>query len=182
MPAITLGNCLDQLQLAVVIAVVSVRMVQVAVDEIVDVVPMWYGWVATIRPMHVSGFMPFAAMIRSAFRRIGGAYLDLALVDMVLVRVVQVAVVKVVNMVPVPDCNVAAIRPVHVGMVVVDVMLVHGGYLLLEVFMRDVSRVRDSLGSLSTPSMPANGCAGPSVACAIALNNSATTCWSANRY
>ena len=51
---------------AVVIAMSVVRMVQVTVDQVVDVVAVRNGWMAAIRAVHMAGFVAAALVIGSA--------------------------------------------------------------------------------------------------------------------
>jgi hypothetical protein len=55
-----------------IIAMVAVRMMQVTVDEIVNVVPVRDGLVAAPRPMDMGGIVAATAMLRRARVRVGG--------------------------------------------------------------------------------------------------------------
>ena len=59
--------------------------------------------------------MPAAAVLWRASIRIGGAYRDDVLVDVIAMHVVQVPVMQVVDMAAMPDGRVAAIGAVLVG-------------------------------------------------------------------
>jgi hypothetical protein len=102
---------------AVVVAVVAVRVVQVAVDEVVDVVAVGDRFVAAAGAVHVAGLV--AAAARGAGVQPSGFLVGvtsrLVLVDVVTVRVMQVAVVQVVDVVAVPDRGVAAVGAVLCG-------------------------------------------------------------------
>ena len=87
-----------------VVAVVTVRMVQMAIDEVIDVVAMRHRFVAAAGAMHVA----VAVMVGGADVRVGGADGDGVFIDVVAVRVVQVAVVQVINVAFVLDGGVAA--------------------------------------------------------------------------
>lgn len=76
-----------------VVAVSVVRVVQVAIDEVVDVVAVGDGCVAAAGTVHVVGIMTAAAVLWSADRGIRLAHLEPMLVDVAAVRVVEVAVV-----------------------------------------------------------------------------------------
>jgi hypothetical protein len=107
---------------------VAMRVVQMAVDQVVDVVAMRYGLVAAARAVHVAGFVPGAAVGRGADRGVAGADLDHVLIDMVAMGVVQVAVVQVVHVVAVAHGGMAAAGAVGVvvRVVVLGVAGAHG--------------------------------------------------------
>ena len=100
-----------------VVAVVAVRVVQVAIDEVIDVVAMRYGFVSAAGAVYMSRFVAVAVMIWGADVRVGGADGDAVFIDVVVVRVVQVAVVQVINVAFVFDGGVTAIRAVLVFVV-----------------------------------------------------------------
>ena len=103
-----------------VVAMVTVRMVQVAVDQVVDVVTVRDGFVATTGTMDVVGLMAAALVLGGAAVGIGGRDGDHVLVDVVAMRMVQVTVVQVVDMTVMPDGRVAAAGAM--GVVMVGVM------------------------------------------------------------
>ena len=100
-----------------VVAVVAVRVVQVAINEAVGVVAMRYGFVSAAGAVYMSRFVAVAVMIWGADVRVGGADGDAVFIDVVAVRVVQVAVVQVINVAFVFDGGVTAIRAVLVFVV-----------------------------------------------------------------
>ena len=100
-----------------VVAVVAVRVVQVAINEVVNVVAMRYGFVSAAGAVYMSRFVAVAVMIWGADVRVGGADGDAVLIDVVAVRMVQVAVVQIVNVAVVLDGGVAAVRAVLVFVV-----------------------------------------------------------------
>jgi len=55
-----------------VVAVIAVRMVQVTIDEIVDMIAVRHGFVAAARSMDVVGRVPRALVVRRAPLRILG--------------------------------------------------------------------------------------------------------------
>jgi hypothetical protein len=81
----------------VIVAVPLVRVVQVAVNEIVDVVPVWDGLVSAAGAVLVVGLVTAAVMIGSAAGGVYVADLDGVLVDVISVGAVQVAVMQVVE-------------------------------------------------------------------------------------
>ena len=100
-----------------VVAVVAVRVVQVAIDEVVNVVAMRHGFVAATGTVYMSRFVAAAVVVRRAGIRVGGADGDAVFIDVVAVRMVQVAVVQIVNVAVVLDGGVAAVRAVLVRVV-----------------------------------------------------------------
>jgi hypothetical protein len=55
-----------------IITMITMRMMQVTVDEIIDVVPVGDGLVAASRPMDMGGIMAAAAMLGRARVRVAG--------------------------------------------------------------------------------------------------------------
>ena len=92
------------------------RVMQVILDAIVDVVAVRHRVVAAARPMHMARVMPGAAMVGGAAVGIGAGHFDHMLVDMPLMRVVQVPVMQVIDMPAMPDRLMAAAGAVLVGM------------------------------------------------------------------
>jgi hypothetical protein len=85
----------------------AVRMMQVAVDQVVDMVAMRYRFVAAAGAVHVVGRMAAADVARGTDRRIRRIDGDHMLIDMVAVEVMQVAIVQVVDVAFVLDRRVA---------------------------------------------------------------------------
>jgi hypothetical protein len=109
----------------VIVAVTTVGMVEVAVDEIVDVVSMGHGIVPAAGPVGVARVVGAAGVGRGARAGVGAVHRDGALVDVPVVGVVQVAVVQVVDVVAVFHRLVAAARAVGVVVGLVGLMLAH---------------------------------------------------------
>lgn len=107
---------------AVIVAVVPVRVVQVAVDQVVDVVTVRHCGVTASGSVHVVGVVTRAG-VRPAAVRIGRAHRDGVFIVVVLVRAVQVTVVQVPDVIVVTDRDVATVGAVLVVVVLVD--LVH---------------------------------------------------------
>jgi hypothetical protein len=107
----------------VVVAVVAVRVVQVAADEVIGVVAVGHGLVAAAGAVLVGLVVAVAGVGRRAGGRVGGADRQAVLLDAAAVGVVQVAVVQVIDVVFVLDGGVAAAGAVLV--VVVFVRLRH---------------------------------------------------------
>ena len=96
----------------------AVRMVQMAFHEIVDMIAMGHRLVSATCSMDVSRLVAGTAVVRRADVRIGLRDLDRMLVDVVAMRVVQVPIVKIVDMVAMPQSDMAAPRTMRVCMAV----------------------------------------------------------------
>jgi hypothetical protein len=86
------------LQLAVIVAMISVGMVQMAIDQIIDVIAMWNFLMPAVRAMHVLFVMAAAIMVGGTCRRILGRDREDMLDDRAVgVGVVKMAVVQVID-------------------------------------------------------------------------------------
>ena len=94
-----------------VVAVVAVRMVQPAVDQVVDVIAVRHGVVATARAVGVT--LMAAGRIGVAVRMLG-IDPDHVLIDVILMRVMQMAVMEVVHVTLVANRRMTAAFPVDV--------------------------------------------------------------------
>jgi len=99
-----------------VVAVVPIRVVQVAVDEVVDVVAVRHSLVPAAYAVLVGTVMAPTIVLRSALRGILNTYRDCVLVNVVPVRMVKMAFVKVVCVAVMFYRQVAAALPVRVRM------------------------------------------------------------------
>jgi hypothetical protein len=110
----------------VVVAVIAVRMVQVTVDAIIDVVPVRHGFVTACRSVDVSRIMAATAVTRCTLVGIFRTDRERMLIYMIAVRMMQMTVVQIVDVIVVLDCRMPTVRTVL--MVVVGVMrFVAGG-------------------------------------------------------
>jgi GNAT superfamily N-acetyltransferase len=107
----------------VVVAVVPVRMVEMLVYEVVEVVSMRHLLVTAARSVRVCGLVLTAVVRRRAVRRVGVGHLEDVLVDVVVVIVVQMPVVQVVDVVLVLDRGVPAAGAVQMFVSLVDGVL-----------------------------------------------------------
>jgi hypothetical protein len=114
----------------VIVAVAAVRMVQVAVDEVIHVVAVRHGLVAAARAMLVVGSVGLAVVLRSACVGILRAYPDRVLVVVALVGVMKVAVVQIVDVTVVLDSGVSAAGTVDMLMGLMDFVFGHDVYSL----------------------------------------------------
>jgi hypothetical protein len=93
----------------VVVAMIPVRVVQVAVDEIVDVIAVLHCFVAAVRAVNVLDVMAGAAMVRRAGSGIAFTYLEDVLVTVCFMRVMKAPVMQIINVFAVDHGSVAAI-------------------------------------------------------------------------
>lgn len=129
-----------------IVAVVPVRVVQVAVDQVVNVIPVGQGLVTAAWTMHMAGLVPGAAVVGCADRRVGVAYGYDVLVDMVAVRMVQMTIVQVIDMVTVLYGRVATawtVKVVVAGMMRLGACGRGGGHGLNPWGGRGIGRVGD---------------------------------------
>ena len=112
-----LENLLNNLKRSVIVAMVSMRMMEASINQIVHMITMWNGGVAAIRAMNMLRDMFGGGKIRSAFVGIGGSDGNRMFVHVVAVRMMQVAVVEIIHVPLVLDGDVPASRSVDVRMV-----------------------------------------------------------------
>jgi hypothetical protein len=109
----------------VIVAVIAVRVVQVAADQVIDMVAVRHRLVAAARAVAVGAVMMAAAVLRRAVRWIGGVDLQAVLFNLAGAGVAQVAVMEIVHVVAMPQADVSATRAV-----LVRVFSVHDALLL----------------------------------------------------
>jgi hypothetical protein len=107
----------------VVVAVAVVRVVQVAPDEVVDVLPMGNRGVPAVRSVVMIGLMSSADVRRRTGIGVQLVDREHVVIDVTVVVVVQVTVVQVVRVPVVQQGAVAAVGAVDVSMVFVHVMV-----------------------------------------------------------
>ena len=100
-----------------VVAVLAVRVVQVTVDQVIEVVAVRHGLVPAVGPVDVGGLVPLASVARRAVSGIGSVHLEAVLVRVIAVGVMEVAPVEVVDVISVLDGNVPAVGTVDVVVV-----------------------------------------------------------------
>jgi hypothetical protein len=109
----------------VIVAVVAVRMMQVSSDEVVDMVSVRHGFVATTGAMLVGRIVGTTSMGRRARGRVRCANRERVLVDSIDLRVVQMAVVEVVSVPVVLHGSMAAAGAVLVCVIGVSLVIRH---------------------------------------------------------
>jgi hypothetical protein len=99
----------------VVVAMVAVRMMQASINEIINVIAVRNGCVATVGAMNVLPVMAFRA--QRAFVGIDVTHRDDVFVHVVAMRMMQMAVMKIIHVPGVHDGDVPAIFAVDVRMI-----------------------------------------------------------------
>jgi hypothetical protein len=100
----------------------AVRVMQVAVNEVIDVVAVRHRFVAATGTVDVLLGVPSASVSRRAGAGILARHVDRMLYDLVAFVVMQVAVVQVIDMIAMLDARVSAVLAM---LVVVVVMMSH---------------------------------------------------------
>jgi hypothetical protein len=96
-----------------------VRVVEVSLDEIIDMIAVGNGFVAAMRAVDVPLRMSGALMSRSAVLRIGLGHRYGMLVKMIIVRAMQVALVQITDMVVMDDASMTALGSVRMSVIFV---------------------------------------------------------------
>ena len=110
-----------QLNGAVVVTVLAVRVMQVSVHQVIDVITVRYRRMPTVRAVDVICVVALAVVSHAAVG-VGARDLDGVFVVVVFMGAVKVPVVQVPHMVSVLDGNVATVRAVLVRVVLVDIV------------------------------------------------------------
>jgi hypothetical protein len=97
---------------------VTVLMVQPAVDQIIHMIAMRHSFVPAAWSMNMTLFMTDMVMQRMASIRVGFADFDDVLIDMIAMRVMQMAIVEIIHVIAMFYGGVAAADPVLMVMVV----------------------------------------------------------------
>ena len=109
-----------------IVAMIAMRMVQAAVDEVVDMVAVRNRFVAAIGTVHMVVAVSDMIGQRRAFVRVLFADFDDMHVGMVFMGMMKVAVVQIVDVAVMLDRRVAAVGAVFVGMFLRAQMFVIG--------------------------------------------------------
>ena len=104
---------------------VAMRMMQVALYQVVDMVAMGHPFMAAIRTMNVPFIVTGAVMVSRASVGIRCVHFEHVLIDMIPVHMVQVPVMQVVDVPVMADGLVPAVRPVLVRVVSMLLAFVH---------------------------------------------------------
>jgi hypothetical protein len=95
---------------------VAVRMMQVTLDQIIDVIAMRDGGMAAVRAVHVLGIVPAALVARRAGVRIFGGDGDRVIFNVIALSVMKMSVVQVIDVSVMLDRHMSAIGAVLVSM------------------------------------------------------------------
>ena len=112
----------------VVVTVVAVRVMQVAIHQVVGVVAVGHGLVAAIRAVDMARLVSAAIVRRGALGGIGGVDRERVLVDVPDVRMMQMPVMQVIGVPIVLDGRMTAAGAVNV--IVANVFLTRGRRIL----------------------------------------------------
>jgi hypothetical protein len=104
------------LQLAVIVAVGAMGMVQVAIHQVIDVIPMGYCLVSAVHAVNMRLIMSGTAVGWCAFLRIHRVHLNAVVVYVITVRMVHVAIVKIIRVAIVLHGFMATVRAMLVAM------------------------------------------------------------------
>jgi hypothetical protein len=94
---------------------VPVMMVQMAVHQVIDVVPMRHCLVAAVRAVGVLVVMSRTLMPRRALLGIGRVHLNAMVINMVAMRVMQVTIMKIIGMAVVLYSSMTTVRAMVVA-------------------------------------------------------------------
>jgi len=129
----------DQFDPAVIVAVARVRMMQMTVDEVVDVIAVRHRLVTAAGAVRMGGIVGAAGVAGRACGRVRGTNCDRVLVVMAVVRGMQVPVVQVVDVTVMAQGGVAAARPVNVVVIRVRVVRHGAPFVMLELSRKTYS-------------------------------------------
>jgi len=103
---------------------IPVRVMQVAIHEIIDVIPVRHRRVSATRSVNMAPGMSAAGMGWRAPVRVRGVDRDDVLVNVSAMRMVEVPIVQVIHVIAVSDPQVPASRAVLVVVVLMDLAVV----------------------------------------------------------
>ena len=108
-----------------VVAVISIGVMQMAIDKVVHVIPMGNGLMTALRAMFMIGGVSVAIVAVRTISGVLGTHSERVLVDVASMQRVEVAVVEVVGMIIMLDGSVAAVLAMLVGMIGVNLVVGH---------------------------------------------------------
>lgn len=103
-----------------VVAVAIVRVMEVTIHEIVDVVAVRDGRMPAVGTMDMPGIVAVARVVWRTLCRVGAVHVQDMLIHMVAVRMVEVPIVEVVDVVIVRDGSMPTVGPVDVRVIRVN--------------------------------------------------------------
>lgn len=99
--------------------------VQMAGDQIVDMVSVRHGLMPAVRAVAMSGLMPLAAMGRCASSRVLRSDTEPMFIDMVAMRMMKMSVMEIVGVTVMGDGRMPAVRSVLMGVMLMDGVVAH---------------------------------------------------------
>lgn len=108
-----------------VIAMRAMGEVQMAGDQIIDMVSVRHGLMSAVRAMAMSGLMPLAAMGRRASSRVFRSDTEPMFIDVVAVWMMKVSVMEIIGVVVMGDSWMPAVRSVLMTVMLMDGMVAH---------------------------------------------------------
>lgn len=108
-----------------VIAMRAMGEVQMAGDQIIDMVSVRHGLMSAVRAMAMSGLMPLAAVGRRASSGVLHGDTEPMFIDMVTMRVMKVSVMEIIGVVVMGDSRMPAVRSVLMGVMLMDGVVAH---------------------------------------------------------
>lgn len=100
-----------------VVAVVTVRVVQMAIHRVIDMVAMRHGLMAATWPVYMTCGVAVALVGRRAAIRVEGIHRQAVLVDMIAMHMVQMTIVQIVNVAIVLNSRMTTARLVLMVMI-----------------------------------------------------------------
>ena len=88
---------LGEVDWTVIVAVLAMWVVEMTIDEVIDVIAMWHGLMATSRPMHMSRLMTSAAVIWRAPIWVFCAHRYHMFFHVILVRMMEMAIMRALS-------------------------------------------------------------------------------------
>jgi hypothetical protein len=104
-----------------VVAMVTMRMVQPPIHEVVDMIPVGYAFVSAGRVVRVR-----TPRLWGALHGIGGTNLDDMLINMILVHMMKMTIMEIIDVVLMAYCCMSTIGTVPVSMVRVLLLATSG--------------------------------------------------------
>lgn len=99
--------------------------VQMAGDQIVDMVSVRHGRMPAVRAVAMSGLMPLAAMGRCASSRVLRSDTEPMFIDMVAMRMMKMSVMEIVGVAIMGDGRMPAVRSVLMIVMLMNGMVAH---------------------------------------------------------
>jgi hypothetical protein len=97
----------NDLERSMIVAMIAVRMVQVSVDKVIDVIAMRHRLMSASGAMHMPRLVAAAAVIRGALVGIFRTHLDRMLIHVIAVRMMEMAIMQIIDVIAVANGCVA---------------------------------------------------------------------------